>query len=217
YQEMVNEIEVNDFVIIETSVKNPEIETEETEKSPMLVFDFPINQDKNTPAIEDIEVRDSIEIIPVTEISEEGEKRYSLDDYQQVEDLLMNSKPGQKISEDVVDEELVFEKKTASATDDTPAVSEEEADPVNSSISDLLKKRTEERKAKMKAFNYKFSNHTDNHIEELEKQPAYKRMGIELDQDGTPKTTLSKTTLSVDENDDIVLRNNNSFLHDNVD
>lgn len=226
-QEMVNKIEVNDFVIIEVeSEMNKRVVEEKPheEQNQMLIFDLPLNYKKEEPKIEEIEetatnvneydVKDSIEIIPVTEVSKEGVKKYSLDDYQHVEDMLMNSKPLSKVSEPV-DDELVFEKKTI---DPKPEIKDEnaEADPMNSSITDLLKKRTEERKQKMKAFNYKFNN-SNSRLDELEKQPAYKRMGIELEENKTDNSKISRTTLSTDENDEIQLRNNNSFLHDNVD
>ena len=43
-------------------------------------------------------------------------------------------------------------------------------------------------------------------------------MGINLDEKTPDKEgNLSRTTLSTDDNEDIQLRSNNSFLHDNVD
>lgn len=217
--EKIQEQEVNDFVIVDRTEKKEEPKKEQEPAEPMLVFDLPIKQEEKKPALEEIEVRDSIEVFPVTEISDQGEIRYSLDDYQQMEDMLMNSKPQQDLiqEEEVQDESIAFEKKTLDSSSENRTSDEEDADPVNASIAELLKKRTEERKAKMKAFNYKFSNLQDNRIDELEKQPAYKRMGIDLNDSLGEATTLSKTTLSIDENDEIVLRNNNSFLHDNVD
>ena len=70
----------------------------------------------------------------------------------------------------------------------------------------------------MKQFNYKFSNNVKQNIDEIEREPAYKRMGVEFDKTGSSSdTNQSKTTLSVDGNDELQLRANNSFLHDNVD
>lgn len=218
-QDYVNTMKVNDFIIVEVDSKINEPEQEENQ---MLMFDLPLNETENTnkpkqekKEINQFEVRDSIEIIPVTEVSQDGIKRYSLDDYQKVEDMLMESKPLENKMQEVVDEDLVFERKTVSEKETTKA-EEGEADPLNSSITDLLRKRTEERKQKMKAYNYKFNN-SNSRVEELEKQPAYKRFGIELDETQTDKEKISRTTLSTDENDEIQLRNNNSFLHDNVD
>lgn len=209
----INEIEVNDFVVI--AAPQPVKEEKNEEESQMLIFDMPLNEVKKPVAVEEIDVKDSIEIIPVTEVSEEGEKRYSLDDYQEIEDMLMSSKAPAAAETETVDEELAIEKRTVEAQPETKP--EDDPDPLNTSISDLLKKRTEERKSKMKAFNYKFSNQNDARIDELEKQPAYKRMGIDLEQNNDNKTTLSKTTLIIDDNDELQLRSNNSFLHDNVD
>ena len=50
----------------------------------------------------------------------------------------------------------------------------------------------------------------------MERQPAYKRLGFELDAPSEDQST-SNYTLDNDSNDDIQLRSNNSFLHDNVD
>jgi len=222
-QEYVNKMEVNDFIIVEVDSKiNESQEEPEQQENQMLMFDLPLNEVENTNnpkqeknEINQFEVRDSIEIIPVTEVSQDGVKRYSLDDYQKVEDMLMESKPRENKMQDEFDEELVFEKRTVSDKEATKT-EDGEADPLNTSITDLLRKRTEERKQKMKAFNYKFNN-SNSRVEELEKQPAYKRLGIELDENQTDKEKISRTTLSTDENDEIQLRNNNSFLHDNVD
>ena len=68
---------------------------------------------------------------------------------------------------------------------------------------------------KMKEFNYKFRNSASK-IDDIEKQPAYKRMGIELDEISDKETNFSRTSVNTDDND-IDLRKNNSFLHDNVD
>lgn len=221
-QEYVNKMEVNDFIIVEVDSKiNKPQEEPEKEENQMLMFDLPLNEVENENQREEqnfeinqLEVKDSIEIIPVTEVSQDGVKRYSLDDYQKVEDMLMESKPGANKTQEEVDEDLVFERKTV--TEKEPKKEEGQIDPLNSSITDLLRKRTEERKLKMKAHNYKFNN-SNSRLEELEKQPAYKRLGIELDETQSDKEKISRTTLSTDENDEIQLRNNNSFLHDNVD
>jgi len=227
-QNFINTLEVNDFIIVEVKEEIPhENKMEEAplnEENQMLMFDLPLNQNKNekienevpqdTSIINNLEVKDSIEIIPVTEISQDGIKHYSLDDYQEMEDLLLHSKAPQKVVKEDMDAELVFEKRTVAETPVQENI--QEVDPINSSISDLLKKRTEERKQKMKAFNYKFNN-SSSRLEELEKQPAYKRLGIELDDTKNDKSPFSRTTLSTDENDEIQFRNNNSFLHDNVD
>ncbi len=95
---------------------------------------------------------------------------------------------------------------------------EREINPLNLTISELAK-RAEQRKRSMQSFNHKFNSRINSkNIDDIEKQPAYKRMGVELDD--TPmsdEAPQSKTKLSTDDNNDIQLRSNNSFLHDNVD
>jgi len=78
-----------------------------------------------------------------------------------------------------------------------------------------LRIRIDERRKKMKEFNYKFQNNKQ-FIEEMEKEPAYKRQNVELGEI-TDKSKLSNTSLSLDSNNELQLRSNNSFLHDNVD
>lgn len=162
--------------------------------------------------IADIEVKDPIEIIPVTEVSTEGEKRYILEDYMELEENLSSTK--------VSDEDegiLIFEEKTVAPETTQDDSKEDEIDPLNSPISKLLVDRAAERKRKMKEFNFKF-HHDQSRIEDIDKQPAYKRMGIDLDEKASEKEgNLSRTTLPTDKNEDTQLRSNNSFLHDNVD
>ena len=130
--------------------------------------------------------------------------KYSLEDYMEEEKRLTNAKP------EVVDEELQIEKKDV-PVDPKPA---EEEDPMDKPISEILKARTAERRAKMKEFNYKFRN-SASQIDDIEKEPAYKRAGIDVD--SRPSATdISRTSLHTDE-DSVQLRKNNSFLHDNVD
>ena len=82
-------------------------------------------------------------------------------------------------------------------------------------ISEILKQRTAERRRKMKDFNYKFNTAK---IDDIEKVPAYKRQGVNLDESKhSSETDISRTSVGLDDNDDIQLRTNNSFLHDNVD
>ena len=87
--------------------------------------------------------------------------------------------------------------------------------PFDQSIRESITKQNEIRKEQLKQFNYTFKNNL-NRIEEMERQPAYKRLGFELD---APSEEQSPSTFSLDNdsNDDIQLRSNNSFLHDNVD
>jgi cell division protein FtsZ len=204
----------------------PEVETE---KESMLMFDMPIHDEEEvtqtkrfelkmdtedeavTANIEEIELNDHLEVVPVSEVSKGGVKRYSLDDYSVKEEELLGAKP-EGITE-VAEEELVFETKIVE-TEVKRVAGDAPLDPMNTPISKLLRDRTEERKRKMKDFNYKFRNSASK-IDEIEKQPAYKRAGIELDEVAN-EVHISRTSVN-DDDDEIELRSNNSFLHDNVD
>lgn len=88
-----------------------------------------------------------------------------------------------------------------------------ELNPLNSPIVDGLAKRTEERKIKLKQFNYKFVK--PRKVEDMEKEPAYKRAGIELD--SNIENSISTSSLVEDDEGNLNLKSKNSFLHDNVD
>ncbi|MCX2680453.1 cell division protein FtsZ [Galbibacter sp. EGI 63066] len=226
-------VEEDDFVIIDTTAKikdidvvDPEILKPKDKKQTTLSFDMPLNTNEEeeeeertvtfdlTDKVDDYEVKDPVEVVPITEVSEGGTKRYSLDDYMEMEDQLTNAKPKAKQEEEEVEEELAFEKKVVEEKPSEKPQSEE-IDPMNSSIEENLKSRAEERRKKLKDFNYKFHNNASK-IEEIEKQPAYKRMGIDLE-DKNDADQSSRMSVGSDSNEETQLRSNNSFLHDNVD
>lgn len=166
----------------------------------------------------EIKVKDPIHVIPITDVDQTGVKRYSLEEYMEVENSLMNSKPAHKTSEEIP-AELNFTLKEEAPTEvqkpkEEPFVGES-LPLTEMTIEEALKARADERRRKMKDFNYKFHNNTKR-IEELEKEPAYRRQNVELNP-YTAESEKSRTSLSTDSNNDLQLRNNNSFLHDNVD
>ena len=167
--------------------------------------------------VEDIEVTDHLEVVPVSEVSKGGVvKRYSLDDYTAKEEELTGATAAQapQVTEVLEEEELVFETKIVEPAPQEKELENAPLDPMNTPISKLLIEGAEERKRKFKDFNYKFRNNPSI-INDIEKQPAYKRAGIELD-DVSSEVHLSRTSVS-DDDDEIELKSNNSFLHDNVD
>lgn len=221
-----------DFEIIDTTVReqNPIVEKKEADTNGMLFFDMPLNaetavdeeENEEQPILfsldeetADIQVNEPIEIIPVTINDETGETKYSLEDYMELEEGLVKATPENDV-EMVEEETIVFETKTVPTEESKDEIAEGEVDPINSPISKLLADRAADRRRMMKDFNYKF-HHNQSRIEDIEKQPAYKRMGIDLEETPAKDGSLSRTSLSTDENDDIQLRSNNSFLHDNVD
>jgi len=220
--------EEDDFIIkpVTKMTKTLENEVEDEEQQITLTFDLPLSDSKPkkekdediishelTEEVKKMTVKDYVELITVTETNEKGDIRYTLEeDYMEVE-----SSMNKKISKnEVVNEEdcdIVFEKKVVPQNDVEESI--DEIDPVNSPISDMLKERAQERRRKMKDFNYKFNN---SKIDDIEKIPAYKRQGVNLDEaKHSSETDISRTSVSTDDNNDIQMRSNNSFLHDNVD
>ncbi|MFD1615476.1 cell division protein FtsZ [Gelatiniphilus marinus] len=201
----------------------------EEEQQITLTFDLPLstspNADKETKnhagisqktdkQTKDITVKDPVEIITVNETNEKGDVRYVLDDYTEVESSINKKATAAKQTLENADNPIVFEKKTL-PKEPVEETTGDEVDPLNSPISDLLKERADERRRKMKEFNYKFNSAK---IDDIEKVPAYKRQGINLEQaKHSSETDMSRTSIGLDDNDDIQIRNNNSFLHDNVD
>lgn len=181
---------------------------EEQEKEDVISYSLTDDEVKEIP------VNDYVEVITVTETTEKGDVRYALDDYVEVESSINQNTQTQKEVLEEVDEEVVFERKVINE----PASKEnqsQEVDPMNSPISEILKDRAEERRRKMKDFNYKFNS---SKIEDIEKVPAYRRQGVDLKEvKHSSETDMSRTSIGLDDNDDIQLRSNNSFLHDNVD
>ena len=87
--------------------------------------------------------------------------------------------------------------------------------PFDNSIEETIKTSKNSSKEELKKFNYSFKNNIKR-IDEMDKQPAYKRLGYNIDQNMENKKK-SPLTLDKDINDEVQLRSNNSFLHDNVD
>lgn len=66
-------------------------------------------------------------------------------------------------------------------------------------------------------FNVDFSGSEEDEIDNLENVPAYKRRKLNMKFNQKKEKKLSRFTLSSDDEDDVFLRENNSYLHDNVD
>ena len=228
YEEVVSEVEVEDFIINEIKPEPIQKEITEVEEQTMLSFDLPLQ--KATPTedtrnveifelqddINEIEVEDYIELVAVNESATEEEKRYTLDDHIILENTNQEYDPSKQnaAAETEVDTELVFSKVTVKERQVTKSP-EEHVDPFDNPISKALRDRADERRQKMKAFNYKFNT---SKVDEIEKEPAYKRQGVELSDTSTSNAPIaSRSSVALDENDDVQLRTNNSFLHDNVD
>ena len=234
----INDIEVIDFThvvdekenLIENEVVNEIeidlIDEEETKNSinwSLFEEDKKDNfsgQEKINEAIDvnEIEVIDYIELIPTEEKNEIGEVIHEMEDHMLFEPLSELSENSTLVeNSDIIETEVEVEVEVEVKEEIVSEISdsEEEIDPLNTSLEDLQKQRSKERRSRMKEFNYKFNN---SKIDEIEKEPAYKRHGVDLEETKhSSEEERSRFTLDIDENEDIQLRKNNSFLHDNVD
>tara|TARA_B110000093_G_scaffold150708_1_gene164829 strand:- start:3 stop:1910 length:1908 start_codon:yes stop_codon:yes gene_type:complete len=233
YEIITNEVAINEE---ETSLIQNEVE-EDNQEDFSPTFDWSLFDDTSTTEVEnseelieseikeeliidvnEIEVVDYIELVSTEESNSEGEVIHELSDHIVIEPLLKEN--SEDFEMDVLIEEesnMELIKKDNKVENETIVSLKDEKliDPLNSPIADLQLQRSKERRLKMKEFNYKFNN---SKIDDIEKEPAYKRLGIDLEEvSHSSENNESRLTLNLDENDDIQLRTNNSFLHDNVD
>ncbi len=223
---------VTPTVVNDIFVNEPQQVAFREEAQPSFTFDLPVSEPVApvaqheqkivfdlTEETKNIKVNEHVEFVPVTEV-DNGVVRYSLEEYMEIEnELLGSSKPAvaETKIEEKIDEELNFSTKVAAepVQPKYAAFASDEISPVEMSIEETLRMRADERRRKLKDFNYKFHNNPSR-VDELEKEPAYKRMGVDLNASAN-QNTQSRMSLGTDSNDDIQLRSNNSFLHDNVD
>jgi len=222
YQEI--KIENIDDFIIKSEVKIEESNTVEVQEEEMtLSFDFPLQEKLTDDKIADekepfsAELIDKINVIDAQEIKPEPTFKspqiiYSLEDHLEIEDNLDKKVTTVESEMDIKLKQVPNDKKENKLEKENQEIS-----PLDLTILEL-KKCTKDRHKKMANFNYKFQNKINKNIDEIEKQPAYKRLGVDLSETEPSSTNkASRTSLEIDENDDIQLKSNNSFLHDNVD
>ena len=233
YEIVTNDIAINEE---ETSLIQNEVE-EDNQEDFSPTFDWSLFDDTSTTEVEnseelieaeikdepiidvnEIEVVDYIELVSTEESNLEGEVIHELSDHIVIEPLLKENSEDfemdvlieEESNMELIKKDNELEKETIVSLKDEKLI-----DPLNSPIADLQLQRSKERRLKMKEFNYKFNN---SKIDDIEKEPAYKRLGIDLEEvNHSSDNNESRLTLNLDENDDIQLRTNNSFLHDNVD
>jgi len=219
----------DDFVITDVT---PVVEDNNTQVSeiveevePNLFFDLPLSNQKEEESVtqevrfnlEDdaLERVKNIDVIDAKEIvfeNTQAPKRYVLEDFDAQPTI---GKSSAIINDTPKEEEVQFELKTkiSKASINQIETISEEVSPLDLTITEL-QQRAEERRNKMKGFNYKFNDQMNKNIDEIERQPAYKRLGVDLN----TNTAISKDKTSINKDtDEINLKTNNSFLHDNVD
>jgi cell division protein FtsZ len=161
----------------------------------------------------EIKVNEAVQFVPVTELTDNGIIKYSLEEFMEPEHDFM-AKPVAKIPEVVIPAELNITMKQVNTPVETP-IDFDTISPMEMTIEESLRMRADERRKKLKEFNYKFHNNVSK-IDEYEKEPAYKRLGIDISNNQNNNTN-SRISVGTDSNNDLQLRSNNSYLHDNVD
>ena len=212
YEEVLPMQDDVEFIINDTTPKI-EIVEEETDEivEDHLLFDLPLNSyEEVSPNQNNSQLRSETD--HETSVTAQSEKRYVLEDFN-LEPTIGKSSQISNPQVEEEEEEVRFELKTKTVETSSSDFDGEEVSPLSLTIAEL-QKRAEERRKKMKGFNYKFNEQLNKNIDEIEKQPAYKRLGVDLE----PNATISKSKTSIHTDDEgIQLKSNNSFLHDNVD
>ncbi len=195
-EEITNENSENDL---------QEIDHEDDESS----IEWSLFESDNAKEIDisDIEVKDYTEVSPSSISNKDQQLIHETDDNILFEQTI-------KIESKLNSSDFEVQTQTVEVTAENDQENESQ-DPINTSISDFQKQRSKERRLRMKEFNYKFNK---SKIDDIENEPAYKRKGIELENKNySSENNISRTSVGLDENDDMKIRKNNSFLHDNVD
>jgi len=180
--------------LFEIKVVDPEVV--ESESQILMDFELPLNQNENQ---EFKNVQDYLEEITPKKVTLENDFDNSSLDVEFELKTKIDENDNQKNNKDkgVLDPQ-----------------EETNINPFEQTIGQTIASQSENRKAHLKAYNHKFS-HQYQKIDEFEKEPAYKRKGLDLDEN-LPESP-SRLSIENDSNNDLQIRSNNSFLHDNVD
>ncbi len=226
--EIVSPITDIDFVVT-NAVTEPQVVNKVVEKQEQAAFSFDLPLFKTEPAApvqenkvyfeltnetKEIKVNEAVQFVPVTEHTDNGIIKYSLEEFMEPEPEFL-PKSAVKAAEPVIPAELNITVKQVERAPEHQAVDFSTVSPTEMTIEESLRMKADERRKKLKEFNYKFHNNVSK-FEEFEKEPAYKRLGIDISNNQV-QSTHSRISVGTDSNNDLQLRSNNSYLHDNVD
>ena len=226
--EIVSPITDIDFTISSPVAEVKTVQPKAVERHEQTTFSFDLPLFKTEPVAQveqnkvmfeltnetrDIKVNEAVQFVSVTELSDNGIIKYSLEEYMETEPDFI-TKPVAKAPEVVIPAELNITIKHVERFDNA-AVDFQDISVTEMTIEESLRMRADERRKKLKEFNYKFHNNVSK-IDEYEKEPAYKRLGIDISNNQL-NTSNSRISVGTDSNNDLQLRSNNSYLHDNVD
>ena len=218
---------IKDIETISTQVHqnlNEEVQEKESVNS-TEIFDFEVINDLDSSQIE-FDFNESIDGSKNNEVKNSNLEYDDCDlknseidnrnlDKNTVNDSLDQISETENLDEDTLKIEIKSTQTDESLSNEPFEVDDKNGTPFDNSIEETIKNSNNSSKEELKKFNYSFQKNIKR-INEMDKQPAYKRLGYDIDQnaDSDKKSSL---TLDKDVNDEIQLRSNNSFLHDNVD
>jgi cell division protein FtsZ len=218
---ITSEVEISDTNVDDITSEIVEDEEEPTELDPMnFSIDEISRAQKGTLSLEDEVAEEKLEPVEEEEVIAEKKNEltsYTLDDIREVERMLGTSTPTalEAEKEEIVeteakDEFLDFGVKKISQEE---AENKEEVNPVENKIDIAKSKIVRERTKMFSNYQHKFPNtsYSDS------KEPAYKRLGLEIQNNGiSDEENISRTSVNGD-GSDLNINSSNSFLHDNVD
>ena len=135
---------------------------------------------------------------------------HNLNDYLEVEEMLIHAHSPQP--EEKIDEEFRAEIRVKETTSPKEQPKEENQ---NAYLA-ALKENAANRRKTFKNMSHQFSNQNNYRLEDLENTPAYMRKNVDISS-SSQAPAVSRSTISLDSNNVTQIRENNSFLHDNVD
>ena len=190
----IKEIEVNDYEVVSGDEFQAKFDFEIPFKKKNIEEDT--QESKKSQLERKFDVKDSSDKINLESLEEINFEVKGFDDDFIKEDV-RDKNSGEKKDEENINKE-----------------NENSDSPFESSIDETFSSNPDKRKEKLKEFNYKFK-HKITRVDEMENEPAYKRLGLNINQE-IPEGG-SRLSLDSDTNEDLQIRSNNSFLHDNVD
>ena len=199
----------NNYKIKKEEILDIDVTFEEINKKTDSSIDSTIDEEILLKKLDDIEVVEPVQVL------KDQEKNYSLEKNELKYYLKSDIKEIEVIDPMHIIPYVTLENNSfqKNADDNLENDNNPIINPVESPIVEGLAKRTEQRRIKLKKFNYKFTKSAG--ISDLESEPAYKRAGISLDD--SIKSSISSSTLNHEDGGKIDVKSNNAFLHDNVD
>ena len=150
-----------------------------------------------------------MEQVAVAPIEENGKIIHNLDNYLEMEEMLTQARSPQRETEEEEFKAEIRIKEPAKVTQQPKEANQ------NAYLS-ALKENAANRKTTFKNMSYQFSSQNNYRIEDLENTPAYMRKNVDISST-TMTPSVSRSSIRLDSNNRAQIRENNSYLHDNVD